>query len=303
LNFNDHFTFISSLFADSNTSRLNFTSLEWRIWQVGGTGVGIPVLNMQAQRVDDIINLNIGDILERFRIIFEIPAGDALDSSQRTSINALHPIITSFKTLKGSIDAANNPSTNAIDTFYNQLGQIVTDIDNINGTTTPGPLQPPLPKNKTKLATYATNVNNYIDTNLSAFLAPFFTNVRTQISHANGMIRYYCNIGLVLPIQSSSHPTITNPTIMISFLTAADRPRLFMEAVRSWMKIQWQGTASQIQKLNNHIDNIPIGSLNDIGGYTRRSIFSDGDPGTNPLGLASHYCPTDDFGDLIVTQP
>ena len=303
IDFDPHFAFISTLFADSDVDRFNFGTLEWRTWQAGGVGAGIPVLKMQAQRIDDITTLNIGDILERFRLIFEIPASSGLSVAERVTINALRPFIISFKTLKASANAAITPNAVEISQFYALLGNMGRDIEAIPGTTAPGTLLPPGVQNKANLHIYVNNVEAYIFNNLAALLGPFFARVRGQLNHPNKEIRYYCNIGLVLPVQSSSHPTMTNPVVMISYEKFGDRCRMFMDALRGWMKVQWKGSAAQAGSLNTFIDAIPVPtSLAAVGEFARRSVVSDGNPAGNPPGRNSHYCPTDEFGMRIKTE-
>lgn len=306
IDFDPHFTFISALFADTDADRFNFATLEWRAWQTGGAGPGIPVLKMQAQRIDDIVNLNIGDILERFRLIFEIPAANGLNSSQRTKINALQQIVVAFKTLKTSIDAAAAPTLNEINQFYAQLAAMGTDIKTKTGIQPSVTLEPPGAKDKANLGLYAGNVQTYIFQNLTTLIGPFFARIRTQLSHADKEIRYYCNIGLVLPAQSSATQTITNILVMISFLSPSDLTRMFMNALRGWMKIQWKGSAAEITALHARIDALAPSSLSAASEFSRRAIVSNGDPqdiNGNPAAVTAYNCPTDDYAGIIKKQP
>lgn len=304
IDFDPHFTFITGLFDDNDADRFAFATLEWRRWRAGGAGPGIPVLKMQAQRVDDLHTLGIGDLMDRFRIIFEVPAANGLNATQRAATVSIQPHVVSFKALKSTIAATNNPTATQLNQFYTALTNLGTSIDNINGTTAPGALQPNGPQNVANLTTFVNNVEAYIFANLNHLYGAFFTQIRNQLNHANHEIRYYMNVGLVLPVQSSSHPTITNPVVMISFENPARRNRMFMDAIRGWMKVQWKGNAAQATALNARIDAIALpGTLNDSAEFARRSQVSDGDPGGNPAGLDAHYCPTDDFGLLIETEP
>ncbi|MCP5026262.1 MAG: hypothetical protein GY929_08260 [Actinomycetia bacterium] len=222
-------------------------------------------------------------------------------------MKALRPILLRFKALKTTIDAATAPTAPEISTFYTKLGTVGTDIDAIAGTTAPGTLLPPGAQTPDKLKVYASNVENYIFANLRALLDPFFAKIRAELTGPNSEIRYYCNIGLVLPIQSSSHPTITNPAVMISFKPGdrfVDRRRMLMDALRGWMKVQWKGASALESKMNAHIDSIPLpGSFAAISEFARRSAVSDGNPSGDPKDLASHYCPLDEFAGKMAAVP
>jgi hypothetical protein len=306
IDFTPHFTFISNRFADTNTARLDFTTLEWRTWQIAGAGPGIPVLRMEAQRIDDLATLTIENILERFRIIFEVPPAPAggMTTAQITTIKGLQPLVVSFKALKDSITAIAAPTSAQIAEFYTKLGEAITAIDTVPGTNPPpADIVPAGAQDKSKLDLYAGKAEAYIFSLLNLALGPFFSAIRGQLGHANAQIRYYLNIGLVLPAQSIQHPTITNPVVIISFASSSDRARMFMKALRGWMKVQWKGSAEDTAALHARIDAIPVPALTDVEEFARRAVVSEDDPVGNPPWLPSHYCPKTEFDDHIKFSP
>lgn len=293
LNFDNHFTFISSLFDDTDAARFTFITLEWRTWQIGGAGAGIPVLNMEAERLDDLATLNLNALFDRFRIIFEIPPAGAVTAAQKTTLNGIQPHVVSYKTLKAEIIAIAAPTGTQVTDFYSRLGSLVTAISGTGGVTAPGTIQPAGTQNKANLDIYSANLERYIFTNLKALLDPFFALIRALLLHPNAAIRYYLNTGLVLPVQSSSHPTITNINVMMSYASGSDIKKLFFKAMKAWMKVQWRGPAVDMAILYARIDAMTAPS--DLLSLTRRSVVSDGNPGGHPAGLDSHNCPTPDF--------
>ncbi len=301
LNFKTHFRFIKSLFNHTDADRLNFVTLEWCNWQSGNTGPGIPILNMQAQRIDDIITLNITNILERFRIIFEIGSGDGLSDSQRNTITGIQPLVVTYKALKSTIDSNSSPNASELSQFFSQLDDLKSDIDtvrDINSVT----VNRPSTESESTLTRYLGEVQAYIISNIDNLLNNFFNAIQRRLQESNVEIRYYFNIGLVLPVQSIGNPTMTCLVVIISFETESVILSQIMECIRGWMKVQWTGSGSVSRKMNAHIDNLPVTSAI-INHCARRSILSNGNPFGDPPGLPSHYCPTDDYAFRISTEP
>ena len=298
--FDPHFAFISGLFVDSDTARFSFATLEWQAWQVNDAGPGIPVLRMEAQRIDDLAGLKIGDIVERFRIIFEIPANQGIDSAGRKKLDDLQPHVSSVKALKASIAAAASPNAVQIGQFYTDLGKAVTDINTASGVAAPGNIMPPGAQSKAQLDVYAGNVESYVFSILSPLLKPFFAKVIARLAEPNNVeFRYYANIGLPLPVKSSQRPVAMEVVFLMSFDTTANQNKLFDKAMRGWMKVQWRGSPVEVDALSKRIDAQALS--NDE--RSRRPVVSEEDPLIADHLVLAEHCPTDEYGLHIKTNP
>jgi hypothetical protein len=290
--FDPHFAFISGLFADSDTARFSFATLEWRAWQVNDTGPGIPVLRMEAQRVDDLAGLPIGDIVERFRLIFEIPANQGIDSGGRTKLDNLQPHVASFKTLKASIAAAGSPNAGQLGQFYTDLGKAVTDMSTASGVAAPGNIMPAGAQSKANVDLYSGNVETYVFSILNTLLKPFFGMIVGKLTASNAEIRYYANIGLLLPIKSSQRPVAMEVVFLMSFDTTGNKSTLFDKAMRGWMKAQWRGSPVELAALSQRIDAQALSNAE----RSKRPVVSEEDPLIVNHPVLAEHCPTDEYG-------
>ena len=267
IDFDAHYDFIKDLFvvnppATLNDKRFNFCLLEWRTFSIGG----IPILRIEAERIDDLNTLNLGEIIERFGIIFEIPNASKPNNTVRTRLNTLQPHIVTFKTLHDNITNASAPSQTEIDGFVIQISALVASITGINGFAAPTtPIVPstlPSPVTLANAQTYAGNLKTYIDSLLNTDLGTFFTAIQTQINHANDEIRYCFNIGSPVIIKSITHPPTFKLVYIISSTNTTTRSASIAKSIRAWMRIQWTGTTAQATTMNAHIDALPINTNN-----------------------------------------
>ena len=298
IDFDPHFTFISGLFAGP-TSQFDFATLEWRIWRTGTATTGIPILRMEAERIDDIVSLDLGDIIERFRVIFEVPAASAPNTAVRGRLNQLQPHIVAFKTIRTNVAAATGPADPGLPSFFTLLTNLAGQITGIAGF--PAPPSPLVPASASlaDVQTSVANIQTHIDSLLSTNLDPFFTAVRGQLAHANAEIRYYYNIGLPLLPQSSARPTVFKVSTFMSATTEPQRDGLVANALRSWMRIQWTGKTAQAAAMNATITGLSIANDAQRTGASRVSMLTEGE---NPTSNAV-ISPMPDFQTHIITEP
>src|SRR5439155_25565279 len=114
------------LFAPAASKR-DFATLGWRTWRVGTATTGIPILSMEAGRMDDLVSLSLGDLTERFRLIFEIPVASAPDAAARAKLDNLQPQLVNFQSKSDAVDAG--PAAT-------DLPQLAADLTNLVGSIT-----------------------------------------------------------------------------------------------------------------------------------------------------------------------
>lgn len=306
IDFDPHYTFISNLFAAGATTLFDFATLEWRVWRTGGAPTGIPILRIEAERIDDIVGMNLGDLIERFGIIFEIPAGSRPSATVRGRFTSLQPHIVTFKTIRTAVAAAVAPTPAELTGFFYQLSILSGNITGIAGFPAPAsPLVPavaPVPLTLADIQTYAANFQNHIDNLLNTNLGAFFTAVRTQIGHANAQIRYCLNIGVPILLQSTAQPTNFRVAVYMSATSNAQGSTLIANAIRSWMRIQWTGSTAQAAAMNGVINTVAMGTNALRIAATQASMLSEDDPLALP-GADAVINPMPGFQGHIITRP
>jgi hypothetical protein len=303
IDFDPHFDFVAALFA-AGASKRDFASLGWRAWRTAAAPNGIPILRMEAARVDDLDRLNLGDVVERLRLIFEIPTASAPNAAARGRLDQLQPQVAAFKATSDAIAAAGAPSQAQLDRFLAELSAIATAVTAIPGfPPPPAPLTPPAaPASLANIQGFATSIANHLDTILTNALDPFFVAIQGRVADANARIRYFYNIGLPLLIQNTTRPTSFRITTFGSAPTGGPLIALMASAFRSWMRIQWTGTAARATAMNATITAIPITSDTQRTAVSQVSMLSEDDPTTNPASDAG-ISPMQTFHDHIVTRP
>jgi hypothetical protein len=295
IDFDAHFDFITALFA---ASKRDFATLAWRAWRVGTATNGIPVLRMEAGRVDDLVSLNLGDIIERFRLIFEVPAASAPNAAARVKLNQLQPHLITFKTKSDAVAAGPAAA---------DLPQLFTDLTTLAGSITvvgfPPPASPLAPVSNllADIQSSVTRMETYLDTTLDVQLNSFFTAVQGKTAHANARIRYYYNVGLPLLLQSSANPVSFLISVFVGAASNATASKLLASALRSWMRIQWTGTATQTATMNAVIQGLVLTTSSVQDDASRVSMLTEDDPDVpaTPAGIA----PMQAFHDHLVTRP
>jgi hypothetical protein len=300
IDFDPHFDFIKALFTGGAAQR-DFASLRWRVFKTPAAPQGIPVLRMQALRVDDLDTLQLGAAVERFREIFEIATASAPDLTTRARLNQITQHVVRFKTLGDALAALATPTQGQINQFVSDFSSVVSGV---SGTSLPGGTAPTSPAAGAALAalqTYMNDIGAFIDVKLSSALNPFFTAMQAALGDANAPIRYFYNIGLPLLLQSSATP----PDARLSTRAAPGATSgmaMLASAVRSWMRIQWEGTPTQATTMNTRIQNLPLNNMTQLTAASQLARVTEFDPASNvfnPTGIA----PMQAYADHIIKRP
>jgi hypothetical protein len=297
IDFDPHFDFLTAMFA-AGASKRDFASLRWRVFQAPTAPHGIPLLRMQASRVDTIDTLTLSQIVERFRDIFEIPAADVPSNATRGQLNALQPHVVRLKTVQDAVAATAAPTPP-------QLTQFITDLTTLLGSITavgmPGPAAPAAPGGSTlaDVQGFSTAIGTYVDALLDGALDTFFAAMRTAVGDANARLSYFYNAGLPLLLQSSAKPVAAVVSAFASATGTAGTTQI-NNALRSWMRIQWEGTAAQATAMNTRIGAVPMSTNTQRTAAAQLAMLTKDDP--NPSAPAA-VAPMPDFGAHIVTSP
>jgi hypothetical protein len=296
IDFDPHFGFIVALFA-TTASKRDFASLHWRVFQTAAAPFGIPVMRMQAKRVDDLDTLTLGNVIERFRIIYEIPAANAPNAATRTKLNSLQPHVVRFKTLSDAIAAASSPTSAQLTQFKTDLSTLLTSI---TAVALPGPAAPTAPSGATlaDVQSFRGDIGTFIDALLDGALNSFFTAMQTATGQPNAPLHYYYNCGLPLILQNDAEPPTFRVSSMVSPGGSAGTD-LVASSLRSWMRIQWQGDPAQTTTMNTRITNVAIGTDAQRLAATQCPMLQESETPTSPAALA----PTPGFAAHIVTRP
>ncbi len=243
----DQFTFFTNLFS-AGADLVDFASLRWRTWQTSGSTTGIPALNLLSSRADDMVQLSLGNLINRLRENFTA-AGSNLAPAVVTKLNALQPKIADLRTNEDQLAAFTGADFTA---FYNNLSALATQILAIPGmpaaTTTLVPATMPTPLTRADITGYLSNIRAYLTSSLNTDIGPVFSNIRTAIggANANAKRHYYFNLRLPLRVPTTRGTFVQ---FVIFYIAGA-----VGEAIRSYLKCQWTGTPSQIADMHTFID-------------------------------------------------
>lgn len=295
IEFDAHFDFMVAMFA-VDASKRNFASLRWRVFKTTVAPHGIPVLGMEASRVDTIDTLTLAELVERFRDIFEIPDANVPDATTRGQLNSLQPLIVRLETLTDAIDAA--PSQPA--SFIDDLAKVRDDIAAI---TMPGPTAPPTPAGSTlvDVQNFAGDIGTHVDALLDEALDAFFAAMRAAIGNVNARLNYFYNVGLPLLLQSATPPDNVMMSVLTSLTGAAGTTQIGA-SLRSWMRIQWAGSVAQTAAMNTRISAVPMGTHAQRVAAAQLAMLGKEDPNTEVVTDAA-VAPMPKFGDHIVRRP
>lgn len=299
IEFDPHFAFMTAMFA-AGASKRDFASLHWRVFRTATAPQGIPVLRMAASRVDTIDTLTLSQVIERFRDIFEIPAAGMPSATTRGQLTSLQPHVVRLTTLNDAIAAATAPTAP-------QLTQFIADLTTLLGSITavgmPGPAAPAAPSGSTlpDVQSFAAAIGTYVDALLDGALNAFFAAMQTAIDNTNAPLHYFYNVGLPLLLQSGARPTAAAVSACTSSTGTAGNTQIG-NAVLSWMRIQWQGSAAQAATMNARISAVPIGTEAQRIAAAQLAMLSEHDPGDDP-GSRAAVAPIPDFDAHIVKEP
>ncbi len=244
-NIDGQFTFFTTLFS-ATTNIIDFASLRWRTWQLNGSTTGIPPLHLYSVKVDDMVQLPLGDIINRLKENFAI-AGSNLSATIVTKLNTLQPKIEELKIIEEQLAVFSGADFSS---FYNSLHALEPLILGIAGMpVTATPLTDaamPATLNSIVITSYITNFKTYLTNALTTDIGSIVSSIRTAIAIPNAKAYYYFKIGLPLRAQTTSG----NSTHFVIFHDAS----MLSDAIKSYMKCQWTGTPSQIADMHAFIN-------------------------------------------------
>ncbi len=294
IDFDAHFDFMAALFA-TTASKRDFASLSWRVFRVPPAPQGVPVLRMQANRIDDFDTLTLSRVIERFRDIFEIPPASVPATATLTNLNALQPHMVRFKTISDAIAATASPTSQ----FITDLSVLVTSISAVGLA---GATAPTAPSGSTldDVQDYVAAVGTYVDDLLEHALNAFFTAVQGVLgdSHPDPRMLYFYNCGLPLLLRNET----TQPTFRVSAFVSPGGTAgstLVGHALRSWMRVQWQGTAAQATAMNARINSVAITNDTERLAASRVAMLSQDETANSLTAIA----PLPAFAAHIVKRP
>ncbi|EKV01578.1 hypothetical protein Lepto7375DRAFT_3749 [Leptolyngbya sp. PCC 7375] len=301
VDFDPHYAFIQNLFAAAQANLFDFVTQEWCVWRVGQAPIGIPILRIQAERIDDIAGLNnLGRVIERFGIVFEVP-GSIPNAAIRQRLILLQPHIINFKAIRTRVAAAAAPTPADLTQFFNQLSLLARNMVGIPGIIQPNaPIMPntaPNPLTLVNIQNYIGNFQVYIDRILNNYLGVFFAAVRNQTGHQNAAIRYCLNIGIPIPIQSNAQPRRISIVACMSANNNAQGSTFIANVIKSWLKVQWTGSAAEMTAMNNVVNALAIRTAAQRNAATRVCVLSEDVP---PRAV---FNPLPGFQAHIITRP
>lgn len=298
IDFDPHFDFMAARFA-TTASKRDFASLSWRVFRMPAALQGIPVLRMQANRIDDFDTLTLSRVIERFRDIFEIPTASVPDTTTRTKLNSLQPHIVRFKTISDAIDATASPTSTQLAQFITDLTNLVMGISAVGLT---GATAPTAPAGSTLVDVqgYVTAVGAYLDGLLEHALNAFFTAIEGVLggNHPDPRMLYFYNCGLPLLLRNET----TQSTFRVSSFVSPGGTAgstLIGHALRSWMRIQWQGTPAQAAAINTRIESVIITNDPQREAASRVPLLAQNETANSPTAIA----PLPEFAAHIVKRP
>jgi len=290
--FHPFFQFILALHQGTP---FDYTRLSWRQLQTTAGGPGIPLLNLPAERVEDLPTLNLTNLIQRFRTVFDINTAHP-NTAERTRLGSLQPHVATFAGHQQRISAATSPTAAELTQFFNDLKTVYNAIIGVSGITAPNPrLIPataPTPLDLSTLQVYLTAIRTFIDTTLRTNYGSFFTDVTTAMQAANGELKAYLAFGLPLLIQSSSNPA--NHLIICN-------NALRTSAMRNFLRLLWTGDTSQVATMTTRISSLtfPWDNTTELGRRLRIPAVHEEHASTDP----SAFAPTVAYNIHIVVEP
>lgn len=257
------------------------------------------------------ISLDLGEFIERFQVIFDFPSGSEPNAVQRTRLNSLQRHLGTFKTIKDNVAGASSPDTAELTTFFNDLATLKDTIIGISEMPVPSsPLIPssaPSPLGLSDIQTYAGNIQTYIDDFLNSTLGLFFTTIYDPgagdgvMEHTNAEIRYYLNIGLPLLLESATRESSFKVPSIMSAPSSSERRDRMANSIRSWMKIQWKGSAIQASAMNTRIEGLSLSNETQWIAGCHVAMLTDDRP-SNP-DVTAAINPRQEFQNHIINRP
>jgi len=255
----------------------------------------IPVLKFEAPRLKKIHHLNLLEILDLFKEIFQISTDNPLGKE----INKIHFIIIKLSKLKKDVESLVGPDdSQKIKKTFNDIAKIAKTLKEIPDILPFVKDKPIVPNTETilEIKTSITNIELIVDLFLKSTLDVFFKEIRKRIAHPNFENRYYCNIGIPIFLQNLDKRHFDS---VIKFFISANNlnyaNRYYLEAARGWLKSQWKGNSRQLNQINQS-----IAKINNIKELFVAMTMSEKSPDGNPTNI--YYCPELNYNNHIYIQ-
>jgi hypothetical protein len=231
-----------------------FVSFSWRS--------SVPALTM-ASEIDSVTTAGFGDVLRLLQRIFNVAAATLPTAQQITDLDQKRPLAASLGQIQSGISAAlgaATPDPSRLQALQQQLSQLEQQVSPAPATTGPTATTAATATAATATATAATATTpstattatagaataitaaqlqtraTALQQTLAGQVAPinaFMQAVAAKLTNANALLRFYFNLGFVLPVQSTAVVDSINLLVMNT---------LRNRAIERWLRVQWLGT-------------------------------------------------------------
>jgi len=299
--FTELFTFLTQQFS---LSPFDFTSYIWQPQTVAG-GPGMPVLGMDAHRIDGLLTQPFADSIQQFRLMFRLsPAVPS--TGNRKKIGQLQPLTRKLIDLQKAIDTgitARASLPTELKALYIRIKAVA--ISGINPPTTP---IVPTDAQADQLKRYATDLHTHLDTMLAKLYETFFADITAALALPITPFLTYLSMGLPMLIENRKRvlnlgplddPVVFHP----SDSTLLMDHELRNEALRSFLKTLWTGTPTQLTSINRLIAQVQMGNSSP----TLRPLLSEKyfiDVSNEENGRSdAGFSPLVEYNNHIVVEP
>ena len=228
------FAFWSQL---ATTDPVTFVSLSWRS--------SIPGLQMESE-IDNVATAALPDVLRTLQRVFDLPANVLPSAANLATLTHKQPLAATLAASMNSLrvlQGVTAPDPAALQALQQQLSQLQQQISPAaptssgasattpsqgSGSTAPTPPAPTVAQLQTQAQALSQTLTQQL-----APVAPFLQALAGQAANANALMRFYLNLGFVLPAQSST---------VISDISLLAMDPLRNRAITRWLRRQWQGT-------------------------------------------------------------
>ncbi|MCS6844542.1 MAG: hypothetical protein NZ528_09550 [Caldilineales bacterium] len=228
--------FWTRLFAAGSEA---FVAMDWRS--------SLPALQMES-RLGDLSTASFAQVLQRLADVFEVPASARPNAAQIRALQQKQPLAQRLVQAEGRLQALQSQATpdqtdlQALQQELAALRQQVTPatagaatslVPSPSAPTAGPPAAPPSGTSVTtaQLQQELQSLQQALRTQLAP-VDPFIQAVSAKLSHSNAALRFYLNLGWVLPVQSA-----TSPESIYLLVMHAHRN----QAIRRWAAVQWTG--------------------------------------------------------------
>jgi hypothetical protein len=233
------FAFWAQLFGGDPVT---VVSLSWRS--------SIPALQMESE-IDSVSTAGLGDAIRTLQRAFNIPATALPNPADLAMLAQKQPVASALASSMQALQALQGSATPVpaqLQALQRQLAQLQQQISPATPATTGTTTTPATPggggggsstPSGSATAPTAAQLQAQAQT-LSQTLAgqlapinPFLQALATKVAAPTGLLRFYLNLGFVLPAQSAATPDDISLLVL---------DRLRNTAITRWLRKQWQGT-------------------------------------------------------------